>query len=237
MSHKRILCKQLAEFQNDNKICLDLSFQSEERWNDTQRRKYINSLLSDSCPTPVVLADVKSCMEYCKKQFGDDSADYLYFKDKDENGYEFISIDGNNRSRALKRFIKGEFGLSIKGDLKIKNIEQEAYKTWKPTKSTRFYNSLPQYIKTHFDQDVYVIVYKVGEASLADLCDLFLCINDGVTLNPQEKRNAIVCQLADIVRLLSKDFDEFSLYIGQKIQKIEEIIKNLSYPYLSTSRD
>lgn len=213
MSHKRILCKQLAEFQNDNKICLDLSFQSEERWNDTQRRKYINSLLSDSCPTPVVLADVKSCMEYCKKQFGDDSADYLYFKDKDENGYEFISIDGNNRSRALKRFIKGEFGLSIKGDLKIKNIEQEAYKTWKPTKSTRFYNTLPQYIKTHFDHNVYVIVYKVGEASLADLCDLFLCINDGVTLNPQEKRNAIVCQLADIVRLLSKDFDEFfSLY-------------------------
>ena len=87
MSHKRILCKQLAEFQNDNKICLDLSFQSEERWNDTQRRKYINSLLSDSCPTPVVLADVKSCMEYCKKQFGDDSADYLYFKDKDEKIY------------------------------------------------------------------------------------------------------------------------------------------------------
>ena len=40
-----------------------------------------------------------------------------------------------------------------------------------------FYNSLPQYIKTHFDQDVYVIVYKVGEASLADLCDLFLCPN------------------------------------------------------------
>ena len=58
-----------------------------------------------------------------------------------------------------------------------------------------------------------MIVYKVGEASLADLCELFLCINDGVTLNPQEKRNAIVCQLADIVRLLSKDFDEFfSLY-------------------------
>jgi len=209
MSHQRIPCKKIAEFQNDEKICLDLSFQSEERWSDTQRRKYINSLLSDSCPTPIVLAVVKDCLEYCKKQFGDDSPDYLYFKDKEDRGYEYISIDGNNRSRALKRFVNGEFGLTTTKDLKIKNIEQEAYKIWKPTKSSRFYHSLPQFIKSHFDQNVHVIVYKVTEASLDDLCDLFLCINDGVTLNPQEKRNAIVCQLANIVRELSEDFDDF----------------------------
>ena len=40
----KIPAKRIAELQNDDKIYLDLSFQSEERWNDTQRRKYVKSL-------------------------------------------------------------------------------------------------------------------------------------------------------------------------------------------------
>ena len=76
--HQRIPAKRIAELQNDDKIYLDLSFQSEERWNDTQRRKYVKSLLSNSCPTPIVLADVQSCMKYCEDTYGVDSADYLY---------------------------------------------------------------------------------------------------------------------------------------------------------------
>ena len=210
--HQRIPAKRIAELQNDDKIFLDLSFQSEERWNDTQRRKYVKSLLSNSCPTPIVLADVQSCMKYCEDTYGVDSADYLYFKEKDDVGYQYISIDGNNRSRTIGRFVKNNFGLSPT-EHKISGIEQPAYRNWKPTNSSRTYSALPDFIKTHFDNNVCVIVYKVTEASLTDLCELFININDGVTLNPQEKRNAIVCQLADIVRLLSKDFDEFfSLY-------------------------
>ena len=82
-----------------------MSFQSEERWNDTQRRKYVKSLLSNSCPTPIVLADVQSCMKYCEDTYGVDSADYLYFKEKDDVGYQYISIDGNNRSRTIGRLV------------------------------------------------------------------------------------------------------------------------------------
>ena len=99
--HQRIPAKRIAELQNDDKIYLDLSFQSEERWNDTQRRKYVKSLFSNSCPTPIVLADVQSCMKYCEDTYGVDSADYLYFKEKDDVGYQYISIDGNNRSRTI----------------------------------------------------------------------------------------------------------------------------------------
>lgn len=206
--HQRIPAKRIAELQNDDKIYLDLSFQSEERWNDTQRRKYVKSLLSNSCPTPIVLADVQSCMKYCEDTYGIDSADYLYFKEKDDVGYQYISIDGNNRSRTIGRFVKNNFGLSPT-EHKISGIEQPAYRNWKPTNSSRTYSALPDFIKTHFDNNVCVIVYKVTEASLTDLCELFININDGVTLNPQEKRNAIVCKLASIVRELSVDFEKF----------------------------
>ena len=206
--HQRIPAKRIAELQNDEKIHLDLSFQSEERWNDTQRRKYVKSLLSNSCPTPIVLADVQSCMKYCEDTYGVDSADYLYFKEKDDTGYQYISIDGNNRSRTIGRFVKNEFGLSPT-EHKISGIEQPAYRNWKPTNSSRTYSTLPDFIKTHFDNNVCVIVYKVTEASLTDLCELFININDGVTLNPQEKRNAKVCKIASIVRELSEDFEKF----------------------------
>ena len=218
--HQRIPAKRIAELQNDDKIFLDLSFQSEERWNDTQRRKYVKSLLSNSCPTPIVLADVQSCMKYCEDTYGVDSADYLYFKDKDDCGYQYISIDGNNRSRAIARFSQNRFGLNTTDEHKIDGIEQPAYRKWKPTNSTRTYNTLPDFIKTHFDSNVHVVVYKVIEASLTDLCELFININDGVTLNPQEKRNAIVCKLANIIRELSVDFDRFfSLYWTKESMK------------------
>ena len=218
--HQRILAKRIAELQNDDKIYLDLSFQSEERWNDKQRRKYVKSLLSNSCPTPIVLADVQSCMKYCEDTYGVDSADYLYFKDKDDVGYQYISIDGNNRSRAIARFSKNTFGLNTTEEHKISGIEQPAYRKWKPTNSTRTYNTLPDFIKTHFDSNIHVVVYKVVEASLTDLCELFININDGVTLNPQEKRNAIVCKLASIVRELSQDFEKFfSLYWTKESMK------------------
>ena len=186
----------------------------------THRRKYVKSLLSNSCPTPIVLADVQSCMKYCEDTYGVDSADYLYFKDKDDVGYQYISIDGNNRSRAIARFSKNTFGLNTTEEHKISGIEQPAYRKWKPTNSTRTYNTLPDFIKTHFDSNIHVVVYKVVEASLTDLCELFININDGVTLNPQEKRNAIVCKLASIVRELSQDFEKFfSLYWTKESMK------------------
>ena len=105
--------------------------------------------------------------------------------------------------------LKNTFGLNTTEEHKISGIEQPAYRKWKPTNSTRTYNTLPDFIKTHFDSNIHVVVYKVVEASLTDLCELFININDGVTLNPQEKRNAIVCKLASIVRELSQDFEKF----------------------------
>ena len=99
--HERFNFIDLANAQNSNRIFLDLSFQSEERWNDKQRQKFIKSVLADRCPTPIVLAVVDSCMEYCAKHFGEDSEAYQYFKDKLDRNFKYISIDGNNRTRAI----------------------------------------------------------------------------------------------------------------------------------------
>jgi len=207
-----ITIEEFNKLKAEKKIFIDESFQvgtdEVSRWSKREQKRFLVSVFRGWAPSPLILVDIQACYDY-HMEVGIDDESIEYYGTLLDLGYKYVSVDGNNRSRALKRFVNGEFGLTTTKDLKIKNIEQEAYKIWKPTKSSRFYHSLPQFIKSHFDQNVHVIVYKVTEASLEDLCDLFLCINDGVTLNPQEKRNAIVCQLANIVRELSEDFDDF----------------------------
>ena len=203
--HERFNFIDLANAQNSNRIFLDLSFQSEERWNDKQRQKFIKSVLADRCPTPIVLAVVESCMTYCAKHFGEDSEAYLYFKDKHDRNFKYISIDGNNRTRAIAAFVLDKFSITME-EHKIPNIAQEHFKVWKPNRDQRKWSKLPQFVRAYMESDnCKVLGFLVKETGLDDLHDLFLSINDGVTLNQQEKRNAIVCDLAKEIRSISND--------------------------------
>ena len=48
-------------------------------------------------------------MDYCERKLGKDSEDYIYYKELHDAGYEYISVDGNNRTKGNRRFIDGEF--------------------------------------------------------------------------------------------------------------------------------
>ena len=212
----RILCKQLADYQNNNKIGLDLSFQSEERWSDKQRQNYIRSILRRFVPTPITLADVESCMSYCAKEFGEDSDDFKYFKSWKEKGYKYISIDGNNRTRCIAKFYSNKFSLIAK-EHKIVGIEYDNYKFWTPSKNNKTYENLPAYVREFMDTNCYVTCFIVKESNLQDLHDLFININDGVQLNAQEKRNAIICVVAEQIRKLAKTYEDFfSIYFSKE---------------------
>jgi len=212
-------CNRLAELQNQEKIYLDLSFQSEERWADKQRQNYISSVLRRFVPTPITLAHVDSCAKYCAEQFGTDSDDYKYFDDKRNKGYEYISIDGNNRTRCIAKFFNDEFPLTQK-EHKIVGIEHDVYKTWKPGKNNKKYSTLPTYVKEFVDNECRVTCFVVREASLQDLHDLFININDGVQLNAQEKRNAVICTIAEKIREYSKTYEDFfSRYFSKDAMK------------------
>ena len=102
--HSFVTFGNLVELEVQNKIYLELSFQSIERWSDKQRREYIKSILRGSVPTPIVLAHIESCMNYCAKTNGEDSEDYIYFKSLFDDGFTYISVDGNNRTKGCKRF-------------------------------------------------------------------------------------------------------------------------------------
>lgn len=205
--HQFISSINLYELETKNKIYLDLHFQSPERWSDVQRRAYIKSVLKGSTPTPIVLAHVKSCMDYCERKLGKDSEDYIYYKKLHKNGYEYISVDGNNRTKGNRRFIDGEFALSNVLH-KIPHIQYDNYKNWVPKKGNRKYSTLPQYIRDYFNT-CQIIIFVIKDATCEDLHEAFQSINSGITLNPQEWRNAIICHLSSIVRKIGVDYSDF----------------------------
>ena len=205
--HSFVTFGNLVELEVQNKIYLELSFQSIERWSDKQRREYIKSILRGSVPTPIVLAHIESCMNYCAKTRGEDSEDYIYFKSLFDDGFTYISVDGNNRTKGCKRFKNDEFALSLK-EHSIPAIKYANYKKWSPKNDNRTYRTLPAYVRDHLDQQN-LCVYIIKDADLERLHQEFRAINSGMALNDQEWRNSFICDLAPVVRDIPVQFPEF----------------------------
>ena len=90
-------------------------------------------------------------MDHCKRRLGEDSDDYNYYRKLFEKGYVYISVDGNNRTKCVRRFIDNEFSL-IKLPHKIPDIEYDSYKNWNPKKNDRSFETLPRYIRDHLKE-------------------------------------------------------------------------------------
>ena len=205
--HSFVTFENLVRLEEEEKIYLELSYQSPERWGDKQRREYIRSILRGSVPTPIVLAHVESCMNYCARTKGEDSDDYIYFKGLFDNGFTYISVDGNNRTKGCKRFKNDEFALSLK-EHTIPAIKYESYRNWSPKKDNRLYSTLPSYVRDHLDQQN-ICVYIIKDGDFARLSEEFRSINSGLALNDQEWRNSIICNLAYSVRDIPVQFKQF----------------------------
>ena len=205
--HSFVTFENLVRLEEEEKIYLELSYQSPERWGDKQRREYIRSILRGSVPTPIVLAHVESCMNYCARTKGEDSDDYIYFRGLFDNGFTYISVDGNNRTKGCKRFKNDEFALSLK-EHTIPAIKYESYRNWSPKKDNRLYSTLPSYVRDHLDQQN-ICVYIIKDGDFARLSEEFRSINSGLALNDQEWRNSIICNLAYSVRDIPVQFKQF----------------------------
>jgi hypothetical protein len=194
----------LATRQDEDEIFLDLAFQSTERWSKVSQLAYLNSVFSGFTPNPIILADVTSCMNYCEELLGKDSEDYKYYAKLHSEGVKYISVDGNNRTRTLMRFFNNTLQLKENNEYRMSGMTIPEYMNFKPTNSVG-YKGLPDKLKEHI-RNIEIPVFVVNSATRQELHNMFIAVNNGVSLNPQEKRNAIVCKVADAIRLLGDKY-------------------------------
>lgn len=204
----------LATRQDEDEIYLDLAFQSSERWSKQAMLAYLNSVFSGFTPNPIILADVEMCMKYCEEQLGTDSSDYKYFADLHAKGFKWISVDGNNRSRTLKRFFAHMLQLKNGHTYRMSGMSIPEFMAFTPSNAPTF-KGLPEKMKEHI-RNIQIPVFVVNAATRQELHDMFIAVNNGVALNPQEKRNAIVCKVADEIRTLADKYKKMlRLYFSE----------------------
>ena len=177
-----------------NTTALDLSFQSEGRWDMDHKSKFMSNLILGMAPSKIVVADVNKCLEVCETG----SYDYEYFFKWKKLGYDYISIDGNNRTITIYKYLNNL--VSIKhGDYQLPNgqiiVIDKDNDTW---------SKHPTVFKKYIEEQIFITVTVYTNAYRQDLTNLFRSINDGITLNAQEFRNSILVYYSEWVRNMTK---------------------------------
>ena len=120
---KTITIKQFATRYSVSEICLKSStlisnkqkkpykpkqvaqpqFQRNVVWDDRQNNQFWDSLFKGMALSPMVIADILSCMENADGQ--ENEADFNIFGSLLEKDYQYSSIDGQNRSACISSYL------------------------------------------------------------------------------------------------------------------------------------
>tara|TARA_B100000035_G_scaffold265534_1_gene237922 strand:- start:90 stop:1466 length:1377 start_codon:yes stop_codon:yes gene_type:complete len=194
--NSKIITKSVKEFTDlkiDKKIKLEPSFQrgtdDVSSWNNENKKDYIHSTLVGTATNFIHLVDVDKALLYNE---GGDPESYEYFAKLSLEEFKYLSIDGNNRSIALKDFRNNEF-----------KMYQREYPydrgVFDITSKYATYSTIPSRLREIFDETkINLIVYS--NVTLKQCSELFRDVNRGKSLNDQQFRQSYLCETANFVR-------------------------------------
>ena len=123
----------------------------------------------------------------------------FYLRTSDEPEYEHEVVDGQQRLRTIWEFVEGDFELGDDSN----DLPQGDLTGCK-------YSQLPSDV---LDQiDLYELnIHIIEDATDLEIRELFLRLQEGVSLNPAEKRNAMPGNMRDFVANLAEEHRVFPL--------------------------
>lgn len=213
------LYKFVKEF-NLTKVYYDPRFQRRVVWDKKNSNSFFESFTKGWALTSIVVLDIDKCRSYCT-EIGDYTS-AKYYEQIFKKGFTHISLDGQNRSKKLEAFYKNE--LSISGEFVDADGLSHAI-------VNSFFKDLPERLQDHFKTGCAIPIQVVETATQEEAALIFKALNDGEPLNAQEKRQATSTPIADLVRELSKEHQEFLKRIlpEKKIRRMEddELVANI----------
>lgn len=115
----------------------------------------------------------------------------IYLRENEENGYEFEVVDGQQRLRTIWSFFNNEFPM---GD-KAENYNDI------PDLAGKFYKDLSAEVQEKL-HSFEISITTLVKATEIETRELFLRLQEGKSLNPAEKRNAMPGNMRDFVSSL-----------------------------------
>lgn len=195
------------------RVKLDPSFQrlggvlNGSGWTYKQSCDYINSLVLGDVENKIILAHVKECLRHAEDMQCVQSLEY--FKKILQQGYEYVSIDGNNTTSTINAFVEH---LDISGpedeSKYIKSLVLEGIA------GKRYFKELSseQQMSLQSEEKIDVVIYK--KILLEEMCKKFRDLNTSTALNSQEHRQARPTDLANFIRWMSKAYRKTFMNCG-----------------------
>ena len=183
------------------------SIQRGSVWNKSDKDEYYKSIQKGMTPNPIILADLETSLQRAKENdLNLDSEKIQSWLDK---GYEWLSIDGGNRTE-------------FKNEKYQEIIEKYGFK------------NLPKELKSFLEHNIDVKVFT--NLSISEMHELAINVNKGKPWNNAEKRNATEGFISDFVRDCTKQHKEvFATYLNktQILRKVpSDIVGNFIYYFL-----
>jgi|TARA_Y100000114_G_scaffold34856_1_gene30374 hypothetical protein len=213
-----ITIEEFNKLKAEKKIFIDESFQvgtdEVSRWSKREQKRFLVSVFRGWAPSPLILVDIQACYDY-HMEVGIDDESIEYYGTLLDLGYKYVSVDGNNRSITLLLFAKNELMLPH-GDYTDKLNRAIPVRKGKDR-----INTINKILKDEFlTREISITVYT--KIAKSNLYNLFLGVNDGMSLNNQQKRQAHPSLLAQWVR------DKRKQYKGA----LQKFIKNKAFVVL-----
>lgn len=176
-----------------SKTYVDERLQRRVVWDLINQIPYIQNILSRKIRTAIIVADIGKCLAYAKKVGCEESIQY--FSNLQKDGWEYVSIDGQNRTDALKRFYNNDFSITAS----FRNSDDE----WEVLKTKTQYKDIEGEMRSFLDMGNCLIIDVIEEMTLEELHDQYLSSNSGVQHGKMEILNCIMSKFSEAVLTMS----------------------------------
>lgn len=208
---RTITFKKLIELSLNNKIYVDHAFQRKggfhfgSGWSNENFPSYIVSTFADSYANSVTLINIrKTIVALIKQDSIKHREDIKYLQHKLDDGFEYISVDGNNTTSCIYEFYKNSFEYAKSDD-----------------ESENYFRNLPQASKDNWLAKV-ISLNEIEETTIEQACDLFRNMNLQTSLNHQERRQARITSLASTIREMGDNYkDLFSYFLYKENKQLD----------------
>ena len=169
----------------NQKIYIDPRYQRRNSWGKENQKSFIDSIYKNMVSHSIILVNIGASYYVALQKNRHKDAEY--FKGLLDKGYEYISIDGNNRSQTITKYKNGEIKVKYSHD-KDKSL----------------------FLKKKLSVTTY------SSMSLLQMHELGIKVNQGQPWNRQEQRNCINSIVADTIRDISSKFNYITEKISIK---------------------
>ncbi len=210
-------------------------YQREGIWKQSQKQLLIDTIFRGMDIPKLYLWKINEQTLSNNDRYPDGDTKDLYRKvldDKrkendDPNPHVFEVVDGQQRIRTILEYM----GVEPPNDNVYRGPWHETYKALleTPMAKGRMYSQLNAGQRTKFDQGA-LTVMVLEDASIEEIRDMFLRLQNGTPLNAQQKRDAMGSSIGKVVQdLAASPFFERSVNFGNNVADHHFVISQMLY--------